>query len=467
MKRAFLACIGVLLGAGVYTVAQQRPEISGTITGGEKPKIAIPDFRGSGGAERFMSVFNDTLWNEIAESGLFNMAPKSMYPLQVPQQPSDFRPPTMPATAPRRGRSVEPVRNGPWLTDWSGPPLSAQWLAFGYTGVRNDQIVLFGWLYNVLQPSPSAAQVIGKLYFGPLSEEGARDVARQFAADILQQFGGKSLAGTKIYFTSDRTGHKEIWSMDYDGSNQKQVTNYRSISTFPCVSPDGGKVAFTSYYQGNPRIVVHSTETGRRLPFYNQTASLNAPSDFTPDGKQLLLYSTANGGFAHIYIANVDGSSLRPISPPGLRAIEVEAKVNPKTGSDLVFVSGRSGPPQIYRMNIDGADIVRLTDGQGEAVNPSWHPDGQKIAFAWTRGFEPGNYNIFIMDVVSRTLVQLTHGAGRNENPVWAPDGQHIVFSSTRGRSTQIYTMLADGTQVKQLTTQGNNQKPVWGKGSF
>lgn len=465
MKRAILATAAVLTGASVYLIAQQ-PDISGVVRGGERPAIAIPDFRGSGGAEQFINVFNSTLWSEIEQSGLFKMAPKSMYPLQTPQQPSDFKPPASAASGARRGRAPEPAQRAPWLTDWSAPPVSAQWLAFGYTGVQNGQIVLFGWLYNVTQPDPATAQVIGKLYFGPVSEEGAKKVAREFAADILQQFGGKSLAGSRIYFVSDRTGHKEIWSMDYDGSNQKQLTSYGSISTFPCVSPDGTRIAFTTYYQGNPRIFMHSLESGRKLPFYNQAASMNAPSDFTPDGKQLLLYSTAGGGYAHIYAANIDGSNLHPISPPSVRAIEVEAKVNPKTGSDLVFVSGRGGMPQIYRMNIDGADIQRLTDGEGEAVNPSWRPDGQKIAFAWTRGFEPGNYNIFIMDVTTRVLDQLTHGTGRNENPVWAPDGRHLVFSSKRGRSTQVFTMLADGTQVKQITTQGNNEKPVWSKGS-
>ena len=465
MKPAILATAAVFTGASVYLIAQQ-PDISGVVRGGERPSIAIPDFRGSGGAEQFMNVFNSTLWTEIEQSGLFKMAPKSMYPLQVPQQPSDFKPPAAAAAGARRGRTPEPAQRAPWLTDWSAPPVSAQWLAFGYTGVQNGQMVLFGWLYNVTQSDPATAQVIGKLYFGPVSEEGAKKVAREFAADILQQFGGKSLAGTRIYFVSDRTGHKEIWSMDYDGSNQKQVTSYGSISTFPCVSPDGTRIAFTTYYQGNPKIFMHALESSRKLPFYNQAASLNAPSDFTPDGKQLLLYSTAGGGYAHIYAANVDGSNLHPISPPSVRAIEVEAKVNPKTGSDLVFVSGRGGMPQIYRMNIDGADIQRLTDGEGEAVNPSWRPDGQKIAFAWTRGFEPGNYNIFIMDVTTRELGQLTHGAGRNENPGWAPDGRHLVFSSKRGRSTQIFTMLADGTQVKQITTQGNNEKPVWSRGN-
>lgn len=461
-KKWILTAAAGLLAAAAYLTAQQPPEFRIGIAGGQRPAIAVTDMRGSGDAQRHMNVFNETLWNEVQQSGLFKMAPKSMYPLQVPQQPSDFKAPGMSAPA-RRGQQPQPVRNGPWLTDWSAPPVSAQYLAFGYTAIQNDQLVLFGWLYDVTRPDPSSAQVIGKLYFGTNDENGARKVAREFAADILGQFGGRSLLGSKIYFVSDRTGHKEIWSMDYDGSNQQQITRYASISTFPCVSPDGTKIAFTTWYRGNPGIFVHSLETNRKLVFYNQPSSSNAASDFTPDSKQLLLYSSVNG-IPQIFIANADGGNLRRIST--VRAIEVEPKVNPKTGADIVFVSGRGGMPQIYRMNIDGADIVRLTTGEGEAVNPAWHPDGQKIAFAWTRGFEPGNYNIFIMDVATRAVTQLTHGVGRNENPVWAPDGLHLVFSSKRGRTTQIYTMLADGTQQKQLTTAGNNEKPVWSRSS-
>jgi TolB protein len=64
--------------------------------------------------------------------------------------------------------------------------------------------------------------------------------------------------------------------------------------------------------------------------------------------------------------------------------------------------------------------------------------------------------------VATREYVQLTHGSGRNENPSWAPDGRHLVFASNRSGSMQIYTMLANGTQIKPLTTQGNNEKPVW-----
>jgi TolB protein len=188
---------------------------------------------------------------------------------------------------------------------------------------------------------------------------------------------------------------------------------------------------------------------------------LTATPNFTPDGKQILFASSISGD-PQIHIANADGSGVRRLTYS--RAIEVEPKVNPKTGAEIVFVSGRGGPPQIYRMNMEGADVQRLTTGEGEAVNPAWHPDGQFIAFAWTRGFAPGNYNIFVMDVATRQYNQLTHGAGRNENPSWAPDGRHIVFSSNRSGSSQIWTMLADGTQLRQLTTQGRNAQPVWGK---
>jgi TolB protein len=68
------------------------------------------------------------------------------------------------------------------------------------------------------------------------------------------------------------------------------------------------------------------------------------------------------------------------------------------------------------------------------------------------------------MNVATKEYVQLTHGDGKNENPSWAPDGVHIAFAKTRGRYSQVYTMLADGTQLQQLTTLGQNERPVWGR---
>jgi len=465
MKNKYTIAIIILLialGAGAFLgTAQQPGEIRGNIVKGEKPKIAVPDFRGSGDAQRVMDPFNQTLWDELSGSGVLTMVAKGLYPLTVPQRPQDFHPPTTVAPL-RRGDPPRVQSNGPWLTDWAAPPVNANYLAFGYTGVQDGRLVLFGWLYNLGQPDPTSAQLIGKLYYGSVDVDGAKKVAREFAADILQQFGAKSLAGSKVYFVSDRTGNKEIWSMDYDGSNQRQLTHYRSVSTMPAVSPDGKEVAFTTYALGNPKIMIYSTDSAKRLPFYNPVSSAVETPEFTPDG-QRLFFATSIEGWVQICLADASGGNMRRISH--VRAIEVSPKVNPRNPSDVVFISGRGGSEQLWRMNIDGGDLDRLTNGEGYVANPAWHPNGQILAFAWTKGYEPGAYNIFVMDIAKRTPIQLTHGNGRNENPWWAPDGVHLVFSSKRGSATQLYTMLADGTNVQQLTTQGNNLQPVWAKG--
>ena len=176
------------------------------------------------------------------------------------------------------------------------------------------------------------------------------------------------------------------------------------------------------------------------------------------------MYSSSAGGTCcRLFLSNLDGTGFRPVTHSTF--IDTEPKINPKTGAQVAFVSGRSGPQQIYLMNTDGGNIERLTDGTGEASNPSWHPEGQFLAFAWTRGFSTGKFNIFTMDVVSRRYQQLTHDEGRNENPSWAPDGVHLAFASTRGGRSQIYTMLADRSESpQQLTSQGINFSPVWGK---
>lgn len=464
MKRQFGTSL-LLAALAAMTAFAQQPDVVIKILKNERAVMAIPDLRGAGESQRFMDLFNSTLWGDVQDSGLFKMAPKSFYPTEVPQRPQDFKPPLPAPTTRRRGASPpRPIRQGPWLTDWSEPPVSSNYLAFGYVAIQAEQLVLFGWLYNVGQPDLAGAQVFGKVYFGPVAEDGARKIAREFAADILSQFGAKGLAGSKIYYVSDRSGRgtKEIWSMDYDGSNQKQVTSYRSISTTPGVSPDGTRLGFTSFYKTFPAIVIHSLETGRKLPFFNQIASMNATPDFTPDGKSVLFASTLASKDLQIYMCDLAGGSLKRISM--VRAIEVEPKANPRTGQEIAFTSGRSGTAQIYRMSLEGTNVERLTSGEGEAGNPAWHPDGRHIAFKWTRGYEPGNWNIFVMDVATRQFEQLTHGAGKNENPSWAPDGRHIVFSSNRTGSSQIWTMLADGTQLRQLTTHGSNTMPVWSR---
>lgn len=408
------------------------------------PNLAAIDFRGASGAQPLMGTFNSTLYSDLTNSGVVKMVPKSFYPLQNPQRPEDFKP--------TDGQGLA-------LADWARSPVNANFLAFGYTASQNNQLVLYGYLYDVTQQSVQNAQALFKRYVGSADDAGARKVAHEYAADIIKLLGGGSLIGTHIYFVSERSGHKEIWSMDYDGQNQKQLTFLKSISIQPAVSPDGSKLAFVTYAGGTPKIMVISTESGRTIRFYNQVASLNETPNFSPDGNQIY-YSSSAAGVPQIFVANVDGTNFRRVAVS--RAIQVEPKVNPKGGT-IAYVAG-PGNQQIFQMNTEGADIQRLTNGEGEASNPSWHPDGQHLLFAWTRGYATGGFNIFLMDAATRQFDQLTANAGRNENPAWAPDGRHLAFQSNRSGKMEIWTMLADGTQLQRLTNAGRNLSPVWGK---
>ena len=460
-----LVWIGAFLVVGTLAWTQTQSDIKLILKGGTVRKIALPDFRAAGAAAPLAAVFNRTVFDDIQRSGLLEPSAKSFYPLNPPQQESDLRATPEPRPARRGAEPETPNCGGLCLSDWANPPGEAAYLGFGYLAEQAGQLVAFGHLFTTSVPDVASAKAFRKLYNAPMTEEGARRLAHEYAADILKQFGGQSLAGSKIYFVSDRggaSGTKELWVMDFDGQNQRQLTKFNSVSTMPAVSPDHNRLAFTTFAKGQPQIMVMSLETFRYLPFMNPQASLNATPSFAPDGSKMLFSSTLDGRYTQIYVANPDGTGVRRLS--NSRAIEMEPKVNPKTGQDVLFVSGRGGGQQIYRMNLDGAGVERVTDGTGEAANPAWHPDGQIIAFKWTRGFAPGNWNIFIMDVASRETAQLTHGAGRNENPSWAPDGRHLVFSSNRSGRYQIYSMLPDGTELRQLTQTGNNTMPVWVK---
>jgi TolB protein len=105
--------------------------------------------------------------------------------------------------------------------------------------------------------------------------------------------------------------------------------------------------------------------------------------------------------------------------------------------------------------------VRRLTTEGGEAVSPSWSPDGDKLAFAWRKALT-GNFDVFLIDIATGKYIQLTRDSGNNEQPVWSPDSRHIAFESTRNGGRQVFIMLANGTRQKAVTSVGRNSAPSW-----
>jgi TolB protein len=413
---------------------------TGSGLGVEKVRLAVSDFKPSGSDpqnDALLKVFNDTLWNDLDNSGVVELVSKSFYPLQVPGQPPEV---TFPA--------------------WNAPPPNAAMLAFGNLAVAGGKVTVQGWLYDV--KNTATPQVLGKQYSDVPSVDAARVIAHKFADEIIFRLGGgiPGIAESKIFFVSDRSGHKEIWVMDYDGSNQRQVTHQDSISLSPRISPDGSRLAFSSLTKTGWDILMFSLDLNRLVSFPRFGGTNLAPA-WSPDGARLAL-SSSRGGGSEIYVCDANGGNLHRMTTG--KGPDFSPVWNRKTGAQIAFVSGSTGLPQVYTIEADGTNQQRMTD-QGYAVSPNWSPNGQFLTLAWTRKYgpgEPGSSDIYLMDIASKQWVQLTHDGGRNDFPSWSPDGRHIVFQSSRSGKEEIWMMLADGTKLHQLTFTGRNSQPNW-----
>ncbi len=388
------------------------------------------------------AVFNQTLWNDLDNSGVFEMVAKSFYPLQTPGSPAEIK-----------------------LDAWGNPPPNASMVAFGNLGVTNGKVDVQGWLFDA--KNTGSPQILGKQYKEDATPENARLIAHRFADEIIYRLGGgiPGIAETKIYFISSRTGSKEVYAMDYDGAGQSQLTHLRSIALSPRVSPDNSRVAFSGLVdsQRNPswQILMYSLDLGRLVNFPHFGGGNFTPA-WSSDSTKLAFSSSMRSGDPEIYSTDANGSSPKRLTAS--RGSDVAPVWNPKTNGQIAWVSGRNGLPQIFIMDADGSNVQQITS-EGYAVSPSWSPNGQLLAFSWIRHYgpgAPGGQDLYIMDIASRQFVQLTHDARVNDFPSWSPDGRHLVFQSNRSGSDQIWMMLADGTHQQQLTREGRNTQPNW-----
>ncbi len=440
MKRFAAIIFALVFASAAYGAPPQDWIRTGTGLGVEKIRLAVPDFKpmaSDAETRRLEVTFSTTLWNDLQAAGIFEMVSPSFYPVATPGVPQDVK-----------------------LSEWDAPPPNANMLAFGNVTVQSGSIGVQGWLFDV--KNAQSPQVLGKQYRETASEDNARLIAHRFADEIIFRLGGgiQGIAESKIYFVSNRSGTKEIWQMDYDGANQKQLTHLGTIALSPHVSPDGSRIAYSGVSNTEWQILMYSLELNRPVAF-TRFGGTNLSPAWSSDGK-LLAFSSSRSGDSDIYVVEISGGEVRRLT--NTKGPDVSPTWNPKTNAQIAWVSGRTGLPQIYTMASDGTNVVRMTD-QGYAVSPSWSPNGQFLAFAWVRHYgpgAPGASDIYVMDVASKQWVQLTHDGGRNDFPSWSPDGRHIVFQSNRTGRTEIWSMLADGSQARQLTTSGENSQPNW-----
>jgi TolB protein len=285
--------------------------------------------------------------------------------------------------------------------------------------------------------------------------DGFGRAAHRFSDELVYQlFGEKGIAQTRIAYVHRSSGAKEIWAMDYDGSDPGAVTRNGSINLNPVFAGGRDQLLFSSYLHGKPQFYWVDPDRPAPRPAFSSYGMSSAPA-YNRIDREIAYASTADGN-SEIYRRPVGGGKAERLTFSG--SIETSPTWSPN-GQEIAFMSDRSGRPMIYVMDRDGSNTRRVTYDYSYCGSPAWSPKGDRIAFS---AMDDGNnFNIYTASPDGSEPVRLTSG-GSNETPTWSPDGRFIAFSSTRGGSAEIYVMRADGTNMRRLTGSGNNTMPTW-----
>jgi len=339
------------------------------------------------------------------------------------------------------------------MSNWSS--IQAEFVFKAELKPTESGLTLEGYLYNVANGNA----VLTKRYVSSLGD--LKTLSHTVANDIVKTITG--LPGvflTKISMVCDRTRSKEIYAMDFDGSNTRQLTHHRSVTLTPAWSPDGTRIAYSLIAKNkknvkNTNLYEFDFRTSR-IKMLSDRMGINSGAHYHPDGKKIALTMSFLGN-PEVMVFDPDSKSVtRLTNSPG---VDVDPNWAPD-GKHLSFVSNRAGAPMVYRMNSDGSDVRRLTFAGSYNATPSWSPQNNKIAFA---GWIDGRFDIFVMNPDGTNIERLTKNQGNNEDPSFSPDGNFLVFSSNRAGQKNIYVMNIDGTFVKRLTYGlGDCVSPRW-----
>lgn len=264
-------------------------------------------------------------------------------------------------------------------------------------------------------------------------------------------FGGQnaeayfSFDGSELIFQSTRGDLQcdAIFRMRADGSEVRQVSSGRGVTTCAFIAPDNQAIIYASTHRAH--------ETCPPKPDYSR-------------GYVWPLYPEFD-----IYKAGAEGEE--PVALTDTPGYDAEAVYSPQ-GNRIVFTSLRSGDLELYLMNPDGSAVEQLTDAPGYDGGAFFSHDGEWIVWRASRPsgealkdyrdllaeglIRPGQLELYIMNLEERRPIQLTDNGAANFGPYWHPDGKHIIFSSNLhnpdGRNFDLFLIDIDTRKTERIT---------------
>lgn len=308
-----------------------------------------------------------------------------------------------------------------------------------------------------------------------------RSVIHYLADDLTQiMTGTRGIASQKILY-SIQFPHKtaagyeyksEIWEIDYDGENKKQITCENSYCITPVYFPMSGsftdnKFLYVNYLKGQPKIYLGSFNKERGEPIISLRGNQLLPA-ISKRGDMLAFISDASGR-ADLFVQPFSrshgpmGKPIQAFSFP--RSVQASPTFRPD-GKKIAFVSDKNGTPRIFIIDTPypGKDSKPkpfcITKKYRHNTCPCWSPDGTKLAYS---AMIDGTRQIMVYDFLTKEEIQLTTGSSHKENPTWAPNSLHLIYNTVDLSSSELFIVNLKQKEVMQITTgPGKKHYPAW-----
>ncbi len=272
----------------------------------------------------------------------------------------------------------------------------------------------------------------------------------------------------RIVFAEFDGSNYDLFTVCPDGSQLVKITNDPADDVDPTWSADGTKIAFSSSRSGHFQIYLMAEDGSGVTPL---TADFeNLKPIWLPDGKHIAFRTDDGKGTFWWRVLDVETSELNTITEPSFDFFFQTPAWSPD-GQRIAYMSlveqqeRNDGSSQIHVKNVDGTNDIALTNDTWANFNPKWSPDGLKIAFLSERGGINAVYNLYVMNSDGTDVQQLTE-TGYPEDAVysWSPDGRQIVIGNNTLFTGISIIDLGSGTShsLMEWTTPANVTSPSW-----
>ena len=217
-----------------------------------------------------------------------------------------------------------------------------------------------------------------------------------------------------------------------------RITETAGEETSPTLSPDGSTIAYAA--RAGDSWAIFSQRVGGRnaVAIVNDAQRDEGGPAFSPDGSLIAFHeSDADGG---IFVAGATGESVRRLTDIGFEpAWSPDGKQIAFSTEEIRDPASRFGVSSLYVVDVAGGVPRKIVDGDG--VQPSWSPAGDRIVYWSNTG---GQRDIFTVAAAGGPRVPVTSDPAIDWSPVWSPDGRFIYFSSDRGGAMNLWRIAVD-----------------------